>query len=689
LAARESNFPANSQTKELDVALQILLADDSMTAQNMGKKILNEAGYDVVTVSNGAAAVKKIAEVVPDLAILDVYMPGYNGLEVCERVKLTPQTSHVPVLLSVGKMEPFRPEDGMKVKADGVIIKPFEATDLVSVVEKLVARVAPSAEAASAETSAPEQEPAGAPASAPEAPTDLTAASPVPPPMTSAPIETAPALETFAPSDEPLAVPAEPHIEFTSVAATGHVDVVLPPEFQPTLISGDVPAEHAETDESLLSGYDFGTTVVDDKPAPEKASEVSDALSDEDLAFLLGGTHSDPVAVLQDLPAETVPHASEADSDSVSENAPQAATWHVEEEELTPDDLALDMEEVMRATAPQSAATPEMHQACGGAAGCESIDEKAQSADAPARSPETPMLAPLGKTSFDELDAIMEQAADRFAAQPPPAPAPTTPVENVLETEATSTSDVLDSEPLQGDIEPDLMSEDLIPEEVVVDNTPEAPRLHSSDSLSGVFELDLPAPPPLPQPPTVLDQEDILEQFTSADTEPAAAVESATSAEPIEFHIENESPAVFDKNAGLASHEVTRGPASAPDAVAPLPVETASVHEHEAVFYPETTFEAAEPEPPLAEDLGAESPAAETTSQPSYPTTEPDKGEFMPIDESPEAVRAVNAGIRVVPDEPPASAVENPAERVVDRVVERLRPMLAIMVEEIMRELKK
>src|SRR5512133_470636 len=111
-----------------------------MTAQNMGKKILTDAGYEVVTVSNGAAAVKKIAEVIPDLAILDVYMPGYNGLEVCERVKLSAATAHTPILLSVGKMEPFRPEDGMKVKADGVIIKPFEATDLVTVVEKLVAR---------------------------------------------------------------------------------------------------------------------------------------------------------------------------------------------------------------------------------------------------------------------------------------------------------------------------------------------------------------------------------------------------------------------------------------------------------------------------------------------------------------------------------------------------------------------
>ena len=85
--------------------LKILLADDSMTAQNMGKKILTEAGYDIVAVSNGAAALKKIAEIKPDIAILDVFMPGYTGPEVCERIKNVHETSKIPVLLTVVKME--------------------------------------------------------------------------------------------------------------------------------------------------------------------------------------------------------------------------------------------------------------------------------------------------------------------------------------------------------------------------------------------------------------------------------------------------------------------------------------------------------------------------------------------------------------------------------------------------------
>ncbi|HET9837614.1 MAG TPA: response regulator [Candidatus Angelobacter sp.] len=123
------------------MSLRILFADDSMTAQNMGKKILSEAGYDVVAVSNGAAAVKKIAEQKPDIIILDVYMPGYTGLEVCEKVRGSIETLKTPVLLTVGKMEPYKPEDANRVKADGVIIKPFEASDLLAIVKKFEERI--------------------------------------------------------------------------------------------------------------------------------------------------------------------------------------------------------------------------------------------------------------------------------------------------------------------------------------------------------------------------------------------------------------------------------------------------------------------------------------------------------------------------------------------------------------------
>jgi CheY-like chemotaxis protein len=117
--------------------VRILLADDSVTAQNMGKKILGEAGHEVLTVSNGAAALKKINEERPDLIILDIYMPGYTGLEVCQRVKESREISRTPVLLTVGKLEPFKKEDARRVRAEAVVIKPFEASELMAAVNKI------------------------------------------------------------------------------------------------------------------------------------------------------------------------------------------------------------------------------------------------------------------------------------------------------------------------------------------------------------------------------------------------------------------------------------------------------------------------------------------------------------------------------------------------------------------------
>ena len=130
------------------MARKILLADDSVTAQNMGRKILADAGYEVITVNNGSAALKKIAEIKPDLIVLDVYMPGYSGLEVCQRVKEAAQTSRIPVLLTVGKLEPFKPEEARRVRAEGFIIKPFEASELLSALSKLEDKIVPRGDAA-------------------------------------------------------------------------------------------------------------------------------------------------------------------------------------------------------------------------------------------------------------------------------------------------------------------------------------------------------------------------------------------------------------------------------------------------------------------------------------------------------------------------------------------------------------
>jgi CheY-like chemotaxis protein len=139
------------------VPLHILLADDSVPAQNMGKKILCDAGFAVTTASNGLEAIRKIADAVPDVAILDIFMPGYTGLEVCQKLRASAATAHLPVILTVGKLEPYRPEDGAQVQSNAVIVKPFVASELIAAVRSV----------AQAEAAAPATSPAPAAAPAP------------------------------------------------------------------------------------------------------------------------------------------------------------------------------------------------------------------------------------------------------------------------------------------------------------------------------------------------------------------------------------------------------------------------------------------------------------------------------------------------------------------------------------------
>ena len=194
---------------------KILLADDSIHAQGMGAKTLTAEGHEVVTVSNGQAAVKKLSSFAPDLIVADVFMPGKNGYELCQIVKSDPQRSYIPVLLIVGQMEPYDPAEGKRVHADGLVTKPLESSDLVPLVQRLLASV---------------QKPA------PPAP------QPAPPPPVEEPsAEEAAAEELFTAS---ITSKAAAHVEFEMPAEIGE---------QPTSAYGDLleTPSAAETEAAL------------------------------------------------------------------------------------------------------------------------------------------------------------------------------------------------------------------------------------------------------------------------------------------------------------------------------------------------------------------------------------------------------------------------------------------------------
>src|SRR2546425_11262729 len=117
---------------------RILLADDSPHAQRMGELILREEGYEVVTITDGATVLLRLNDVDPDLVLVDVTMPTRSGYEICEFVKTSLRHLHTRVVLLAGAGDAVDEQEARRVKADGVLKKPFEASLVLAAVKPLL-----------------------------------------------------------------------------------------------------------------------------------------------------------------------------------------------------------------------------------------------------------------------------------------------------------------------------------------------------------------------------------------------------------------------------------------------------------------------------------------------------------------------------------------------------------------------
>lgn len=116
----------------------ILLADDSPTIQRLVTQLFQDADHEVVSVSNGDAAIRKFEEIQPALVLADIYMPGRNGYEVCAWVKKHPKGRQTPVVLLAGAFDAFDEETAYQVGAATHVTKPFEPHALLELVESLL-----------------------------------------------------------------------------------------------------------------------------------------------------------------------------------------------------------------------------------------------------------------------------------------------------------------------------------------------------------------------------------------------------------------------------------------------------------------------------------------------------------------------------------------------------------------------
>jgi two-component system, OmpR family, response regulator MprA len=119
------------------VAATVLVADDNDVAQRLCKRVLEKAGYTVLLAADGLEAVEVALAKNPALILMDVAMPGIDGVEAMRRIKAAKPTQPI-VIASAHSMASDR-ERFLAAGADAVLAKPFRLADLVAIVGKLTA----------------------------------------------------------------------------------------------------------------------------------------------------------------------------------------------------------------------------------------------------------------------------------------------------------------------------------------------------------------------------------------------------------------------------------------------------------------------------------------------------------------------------------------------------------------------
>jgi DNA-binding response OmpR family regulator len=114
----------------------VLVADDDKDILQLLRLRLELLGYDVVQAANGVEALELAREHKPALAILDVMMPGLDGLEVTRQLRAG--NSRIPIILLTARIQESDVSAGLDAGADAYLGKPFDAVDLRNKVEELV-----------------------------------------------------------------------------------------------------------------------------------------------------------------------------------------------------------------------------------------------------------------------------------------------------------------------------------------------------------------------------------------------------------------------------------------------------------------------------------------------------------------------------------------------------------------------
>jgi len=120
----------------------ILVVDDEEDVLELVRYNLDKNGYSIITASSGEEAITLARNKLPDLVVLDLMLPGIDGLEVCKKLKADTRTDHIPIVMLTAKGEETDVVTGLELGADDYVTKPFSPKVLTARIKRILHRTA-------------------------------------------------------------------------------------------------------------------------------------------------------------------------------------------------------------------------------------------------------------------------------------------------------------------------------------------------------------------------------------------------------------------------------------------------------------------------------------------------------------------------------------------------------------------
>ncbi len=300
-----------------------MFVDDSATMRTIAEKTFFAEPFDVITVPSGEAAVAKLKEVRPSLALVDIGMAGVNGYDVCKAIRDDAEYGRIPVIIMSGVSTPYDENRGKDVGATEHIKKPFDTAKLIERVVELTKGGAEAVSDGEAIPLQPKPVPQPKPAPVPAAIPSFQAAS-MPPRVPVSPVAPISPKAPVRPMPPPVAAAGRPSfadspvketMEFGRPSHVGHpTEPVAPSKPEAAEFQVGTLAELAQIDaagrkarhDAPVDDIDFKPAKRDSLTAVSAVRDQADAAAARVAAHLGGGLSAEQVAAIQRLTSEVI-----------------------------------------------------------------------------------------------------------------------------------------------------------------------------------------------------------------------------------------------------------------------------------------------------------------------------------------------------------------------------------------------